>query len=94
VVGDIVNLSARLMKAAGDNGVLCCKNTFDLVGDTLIFQELPAIMVKGKSQPVSIYRPHPHLKKRIGNAVCARHLSLSLCLSFWLPMSLSCAHYH
>jgi len=67
-VGDIVNLSARLMKAAGSSGVLCCKNTYDLVGDTLIFQELPAIMVKGKSQPVNIYRPHPHLKKRVGNS--------------------------
>ena len=63
-VGDIVNLSARLMKAAGDNGVLCDQPTFDQAGTTLLFQALPPITVKGKKDPVNIFRPHRHIVKR------------------------------
>ena len=56
VIGDIVNLSARLMQAA-KNSVLCDINTHDASKDKLKFKELPKIMVKGKKDPVVIYRP-------------------------------------
>ena len=57
------------MKAAGESGVLCDQATYDLVGDALIFQELPAIKVKGKTQLINIYRPHMHKKKRTATEV-------------------------
>jgi len=56
VIGDIVNLSARLMQAA-KGGVLCDVNTHSATHDKLKFKELPKIKVKGKEEPVEIYRP-------------------------------------
>jgi Cdc6-like AAA superfamily ATPase len=52
------------MKAAGSSGVLCDQSTFDQAGSTLLFQALPPITVKGKKEPVNIYRPHRHVIKR------------------------------
>ncbi|MCB9078637.1 MAG: AAA family ATPase [Anaerolineaceae bacterium] len=81
MIGDVVNLSARLMQAALkqdiEDDILCDSVTYratrasaalelmlgvDLddsggVGDVNDFEELPPIMVKGKSQPIPIYRP-------------------------------------
>eukprot|EP01094_Clydonella_sp_ATCC50884_P020498 TRINITY_DN4269_c0_g1_i7.p1 TRINITY_DN4269_c0_g1~~TRINITY_DN4269_c0_g1_i7.p1 ORF type:complete len:1194 (-),score=265.90 TRINITY_DN4269_c0_g1_i7:206-3700(-) len=65
IVGDTVNLSARLMKAAGEGGVLCDHRTYSLSDGRLIFQRLDPIRVKGKSEPVEIYRPHAHT---VGNS--------------------------
>ena len=68
------------MKAAGESGVLCDQATYDLVGDALIFQELPAIKVKGKTQLINIYRPHMHKKKRTTTEVRAAVASASSAL--------------
>ncbi len=76
IIGDVVNLAARLMQAAGD-GILCDDATFrasqaaaalelllgvDLdgsgeVGDVPYFEALDAIKVKGKTNPIPVYRP-------------------------------------
>ena len=56
MIGDVVNLSARLMQAAGDN-VLCDETTYQEAQEGLMFETLPAITVKGKTEPVLIYRP-------------------------------------
>jgi hypothetical protein len=57
VLGDTVNLSARLMQAA-ERRVLCDAATFKSArGSRLRFTELPAIRVKGKSEPIVIYEP-------------------------------------
>jgi class 3 adenylate cyclase/tetratricopeptide (TPR) repeat protein len=65
MVGDTVNLAARLMQAApelpGPDGtaVLCDALTYQAGQARLAFTELPPIMVKGKATPVEIYRPVP-----------------------------------
>jgi class 3 adenylate cyclase/tetratricopeptide (TPR) repeat protein len=56
LIGDTVNLAARLMKAAPD-GLLCDAATFQAARGRLQFEALPPIVVKGKSEPVPVYRP-------------------------------------
>ena len=54
-----MNLSARLMVAAGKGGVgmLCDHATYESVGDKLSFKALDPIRVKGKTEPIQIYEP-------------------------------------
>ena len=56
VVGDIVNLSARLM-AAMKVGVLCDEETYRSTCETIEYVELPPIKVKGKKAPIAVYKP-------------------------------------
>lgn len=60
VMGNVVNLSARLMQAAkapGHGGLLCDEPTWSAAHERLRFEPLPAIVVKGRSEPISIFRP-------------------------------------
>ena len=61
VLGDKVNLAARLMQHAsmGYGGVLCDHETRYAAKDRLSFEEGGKIVVKGKSKPVSVYQPYP-----------------------------------
>jgi class 3 adenylate cyclase/tetratricopeptide (TPR) repeat protein len=54
VMGDAVNLAARLMSAAAPGEALASRRLLDLAGPTLCARELPAIKVKGKEEPVAI----------------------------------------
>ena len=54
--GDKVNLAARLMQAATD-GLLCDEAIYQAAHARLVFDPLPAIHVKGKVEPVAVYRP-------------------------------------
>ena len=56
MLGDVVNLAARLMQAA-DGGVLCDVLTSRGARGKLGFEELSPIVVKGKSQPIPIFTP-------------------------------------
>jgi class 3 adenylate cyclase/tetratricopeptide (TPR) repeat protein len=56
MIGDIVNLAARLMGAAKE-GVLCDQATYQIAQTRLMFESLPPIQVKGKSEPIPVYRP-------------------------------------
>ncbi len=56
MIGDVVNLAARLMQAAPDT-ILCSAATYQASQAGIIFEELPAITVKGKAEPVAVYRP-------------------------------------
>ncbi len=56
MIGDVVNLAARLMQAAPAD-ILCDAATFQAARNTMEFEPLPAITVKGKSEPVAVYRP-------------------------------------
>src|SRR5262249_48895505 len=56
IMGDVVNLAARLMQAAKGT-VLCDAATYQASQARLAFDELPAIHVKGKSDAIAIYRP-------------------------------------
>jgi class 3 adenylate cyclase/tetratricopeptide (TPR) repeat protein len=54
VMGDAVNLSARLMTAAETGSVLVSARTVERAGEGFRVRALPPIRVKGKSQPVEI----------------------------------------
>ena len=56
VMGDVVNLSARLMQAAGRAEILVDRRTAQRAGEEFICQELAPVRVKGKREPVPICR--------------------------------------
>jgi adenylate cyclase len=56
VIGDNVNLAARLCSAAGKDEIIISETTYQAVKDHIEAVKLEPIMVKGKAQPVSIYR--------------------------------------
>lgn len=63
VLGDIVNLSARLMqKAKTENGgVITDETTKMFTHDILHFEERAQIMVKGKNDSIKVHRPYPRM---------------------------------
>ncbi len=56
MIGDAVNLAARLMQAAPDD-ILCDEATYQAAQTNLRFDTLLPISVKGKAEPVAVYRP-------------------------------------
>jgi class 3 adenylate cyclase/tetratricopeptide (TPR) repeat protein len=54
VMGDAVNLAARLMGAAEPGEALVSRNLLNYVSHTLCARELAPIMVKGKEKPVAV----------------------------------------
>ncbi|MBN1890204.1 MAG: AAA family ATPase [Thermoflexales bacterium] len=56
MIGDNVNLSARLMVAAPDS-ILCDEATYHTACSRLGFETLPHMTVKGKKDPIAVYRP-------------------------------------
>ncbi|WP_299489386.1 adenylate/guanylate cyclase domain-containing protein [Acaryochloris sp. IP29b_bin.137] len=61
VIGDIVNLAARLMQAAQDN-ILCDPTTYTAARRRLAFTALPPLTLKGIEQPIIVYQPLGALK--------------------------------
>ncbi len=56
VIGDNVNLGARLCSAASREEIIISQVTYDLVADHVVAEKLEPISVKGKSKPIPIYR--------------------------------------
>ncbi len=72
IIGDIVNLSARLMQSApGD--IRCDAATMLAAQARLKFETLPPIAVKGKTDPVAIYRPLGELTPSDRTATAITH---------------------
>jgi len=62
VVGDAVNLSARLEATAGRNDykqwkIIISEYTKELAEDSFDYEKIDSILVKGKSEPITIYFP-------------------------------------
>ncbi len=57
VMGDVVNLSARLMQAAQESQILMGRQTMRRVESQFVCEALPPVKVKGKQEPVAIFRP-------------------------------------
>jgi class 3 adenylate cyclase/predicted ATPase len=57
VMGDTVNLAARLMGVAGPGQVRCDYETYRGARGRLAFELLPPVRVKGKAGLIRIYRP-------------------------------------
>jgi adenylate cyclase len=58
IVGDVVNLAARLEAKAPVGGVLVGEGTFRRLGTGAVVEALPPRRVKGKEEPVSAYVLH------------------------------------
>jgi class 3 adenylate cyclase/predicted ATPase len=56
MIGDVVNLAARLMQAA-KGGILCDRITFESARSRLPFEPLPSIHVKGKAEDIAVFHP-------------------------------------
>ena len=56
MLGAVVNLAARLMQEAGD-GVLCDAATAEGARSAVAFEALAPARVKGRADPVPVYRP-------------------------------------
>lgn len=56
VLGDAVNLSARLMQAAAPGQILVNAEAQARASDRFVWEMLPAIRVKGKSEPIALHR--------------------------------------
>src|SRR5437660_10712180 len=55
VMGDTVNVAARLEKTAGPGEVLLGPMTAELVADRVVFREREAAVLKGKRDPVPMW---------------------------------------
>jgi hypothetical protein len=55
MIGDIVNVAARLMQAAPE-AVLCDPATFRAAQAHITFEALPPLVLKGKAEPLPVYR--------------------------------------
>jgi adenylate cyclase len=57
-IGDAVNVAARLCALAGPGEILVGERTHELVqgGREMAFEDLPPVRLKGKQQPVPLYR--------------------------------------
>jgi adenylate cyclase 10 len=61
VLGDMVNLSARLMQysTVHGGGIVVDDATMNASANRVFFERLEPISVKGKAQPVKIFHPYP-----------------------------------
>ncbi|MEW6710386.1 MAG: adenylate/guanylate cyclase domain-containing protein, partial [Candidatus Riflebacteria bacterium] len=55
VIGDNVNLAARVMSVAKGMQLFITRSTYDRVKDFFIIEQRESIMVKGKSMPIDIF---------------------------------------
>lgn len=85
MVGDIVNLSARLMYNA-DKDILCDHTTYNITNKRVEFKAHLPITVKGKSEPINIYTPvrmkRSMLKSKESRIMLLKAKNASLHLSF------------
>jgi predicted ATPase/class 3 adenylate cyclase len=65
VIGDDVNLAARLMQAAAPGQILVSQVAQQTTEDTFAWQSLPAIRVKGKTEPVIVLSPIKAKKRQV-----------------------------
>jgi len=65
VMGDHVNLAARLMLAATPGQILVTQNVRQVAEDACSWQSLPPLRVKGKTEPVSVCSPIRAKRRRV-----------------------------
>ena len=72
VTGDVVNTASRLQGAAPVDGVAVSEQTFRVTERVFDYEALEPVQVKGKAEPVAIWRPlRPHA--RFGSDVIRTH---------------------
>ena len=83
VLGDSVNVAARLEQAAAPGEVLIGEATFGLVSDAVTTEPVEPIAAKGKFEPLIAYRllaasTHGPLPRRVGTPLVGRQHELAL----------------
>lgn len=63
-IGDAINLASRMEQSAISGSVQIAQDTYKLVRNLFEFEELGAIVVKGKTEPVPAYRVLGRVKER------------------------------
>lgn len=69
VLGDAVNLSARLMQASQPGQILANQEAHDRASAAFVWESLPAIRVKGKSEPIALFQLARVRHRRAGVAL-------------------------
>ena len=75
LMGDNVNLAARLMQASKGKGILCDEVTYLAATDAVEFQSHPALQLKGKANRIANFQP---IKKIITEAPTAGSSAVKL----------------
>eukprot|EP00929_Paragymnodinium_shiwhaense_P055627 TRINITY_DN27861_c0_g3_i1.p1 TRINITY_DN27861_c0_g3~~TRINITY_DN27861_c0_g3_i1.p1 ORF type:complete len:1044 (-),score=327.68 TRINITY_DN27861_c0_g3_i1:165-3296(-) len=57
VLGDSVNLAAKLMQQAPPHGLLCDESTKDRVGPEIVLNAMAPIRMRGKEEPTPLFQP-------------------------------------
>ena len=57
ITGDVVNTASRLQGVAPVNGIGCSETTYRATERIFDFEELEPVTVKGKTEPLRLYRP-------------------------------------
>ncbi len=87
VIGDTVNLGARLCSAAQPGEILINSDTWQAIKDQIPSMPLPPMMVKGKTSPIEIYRVATKTKSDCEDAFEAYrsslHPSMNLAKGAW-----------
>ena len=72
VTGDVVNTASRLQGAAPVNGIAVSEQTYRQTERVFSYEELAPVQVKGKAEPLSIWRPL-EARSRFGTDVTRAH---------------------
>jgi len=72
VTGDVVNTASRLQGAALVNGIAVSQTTFRATERIFEYEPHEAVMVKGKTEPLALYRPLA-ARARFGSDVTRTH---------------------
>jgi len=67
-LGDEVNLACRLMEAAPPGEIRCSQRIYRAIGKRWVLEPLPPVMVKGKQNPLPVYRPLGPVQGEKGHA--------------------------
>jgi class 3 adenylate cyclase/tetratricopeptide (TPR) repeat protein len=72
VTGDVVNTASRLQGAAPANGIAVSEQTYRATERMFDYEELEPVQVKGKAEPLALYRPRA-ARGRFGSDVTRTH---------------------
>jgi adenylate cyclase len=80
VTGDAVNTAQRIESATPADGVLISESTLALTRNAFVVEAVPPLTLKGKSQPVAVYRvigPERRASPRGGQKIVGRESELA-----------------
>src|ERR671937_284661 len=72
VTGDVVNTASRLQPAAPVDGIAVSEQTYRATERVFDFERLEPVQVKGKAEPLALFRPHA-ARARFGTDLTRSH---------------------